>query len=118
VADDLQFGDEKSMLRFKVKELEAEFVIMRGALESWMESYRLMADKTDGTLRDSIRGFFLDCPWDTSKALKSTAGADLLAELAALRRVVDAGRGHTCQECDCGGQCDFTNALAELDLIK
>ncbi len=41
---------------------------LREALNGWIESYSLMSEKTDGLLRDSIRGFFLNCPYNTKKA--------------------------------------------------
>lgn len=71
----------------KLARLEAENLRMREALEGWMESYKLMTDKTDGILRDSIRGFFLNCPWNTKQALSQPETERLSRRIQVLEKV-------------------------------
>ena len=67
--------------------MQAENSILIEALNGWMESYRIMSDRSDGILRDSIRGFFLNCPWNTKNAVDKTS-----EQAKALLAVVDAAR--------------------------
>ena len=85
------------------QELEAECAAMRDALGAYAWHKAEFDDDimTDGSV--------------AREALKSTAGADLLAELHALRRVAEVARGVSVS---LGKDSVFNDALAELDALR